>query len=65
MPAHSAQYLSSARQAGQYAAQAGVDRLLLTHLRPGSAPQASLDEARRSYNGETAIADSGLVIDLG
>lgn len=64
VPAHSAQYLSSARQAGEYAAQAGVGRLLLTHLWPGSDPQAAVDAARRAYDGGIAIADSGLVIDL-
>jgi ribonuclease BN (tRNA processing enzyme) len=64
VPEHSAKYLSSARQAGQYAAQAQVGRLVLTHLWPGSDPHDFVDAARRAYDGEVMIADSGLVIDL-
>jgi ribonuclease BN (tRNA processing enzyme) len=64
VPAHSTQYLSSARQAGRYAAEAGAGRLLLTHLWPGSDRQAAMAAARRAYHGEIAVADSGLVIDL-
>jgi ribonuclease BN (tRNA processing enzyme) len=65
VPEHSAKYLSSARQAGRYAAQAHVSRLLLTHLWPGSDPRDSVNAARRAYDGDITVADSGLVIDLG
>ena len=64
VPEHSAKYLSSAQQVGQYAAQAHVGRLLLTHLWPGSDPHDFVDAARRAYDGEIMVADSGLVIDL-
>lgn len=56
--------LSSAREAGQNAAKARADRLLLTHLWPGSDPQPFLEAARQSYDGDVAIAETGLVIDL-
>ncbi|HWO64126.1 MAG TPA: MBL fold metallo-hydrolase [Umezawaea sp.] len=65
VPADSARYLSSARQAGRYAAQANVGHLLLTHLWPGSNPHASVDAAGRTHGGDISVADSGLVIDLG
>jgi ribonuclease BN (tRNA processing enzyme) len=64
VPEHSAKYLSSAEQAGQYAAQAHAGRLLLTHLWPGSDPHDSVDAARQAYDGDITVADSGLVIDL-
>lgn len=41
-------HLTSA-QAGQIAAAAGVDRLLLTHMHPERRMAASLDEARKYY----------------
>ncbi len=64
-PAPAAQYLSSARQAGEYAAEAGVGRLLLTHLWPGTDPEAAVDAARRAYPGEIAVARGGVAADLG
>jgi ribonuclease BN (tRNA processing enzyme) len=57
-------YLSSARQVGQSAANAGVDRLLLTHLWPGTAPAAARDAAADSYDGEIDVATAGLILDL-
>jgi len=56
--------LSSARQAGQYAADAGVGRLLLTHLLPGTATTAAHDAAADSYPGRIAVAVAGLAFDL-
>lgn len=56
--------LSSAREAGEHAARAGVGRLLLTHLWPGSEPSAFIAAARRAWDGKIAIAESGLVVDL-
>lgn len=54
--AQDARYLSSARQAGEYAARAGVGRLLLTHLWPDTDPAAYLAAARRSYDGVVGVA---------
>jgi ribonuclease BN (tRNA processing enzyme) len=64
VPAHDAPYMSSAEQAGEYAAKAGADWLVLAHLWPGTDPQAAEDAARRSYPGPLAVARGGLVIDL-
>jgi ribonuclease BN (tRNA processing enzyme) len=61
VPADSARYLSSARQAGRYAADAGVGRLLLTHLMPGTDPDASR-EAAGAFNGSIDVATTGLVV---
>lgn len=65
VPPHSARFLSSARQAGGYAARAGVGRLVLTHLWPGSDPDAALRAARESYRGPVDVARPGQVFDLG
>jgi ribonuclease BN (tRNA processing enzyme) len=65
VPADSAAYLSSARQAGEVAARAGAGRLLLTHLQPGADRAAAEAAARRGYGGEVAVATGGLVADLG
>ena len=42
VPSPDAPYLSSARQAGEYADAAGVGSLLLTHLWPGTEPARAL-----------------------
>jgi ribonuclease BN (tRNA processing enzyme) len=65
VPADSARYLSSARQAGGHAARAGVGRLLLTHLLPGAVPEAAEAAARRAYQGDITVARGGVVVDLG
>jgi ribonuclease BN (tRNA processing enzyme) len=65
VPADAADYLSSARQAGKDAARAGVDRLLLTHLLPGTAPGLAEAAARATFTGEAGVAHGGLVADLG
>jgi ribonuclease BN (tRNA processing enzyme) len=64
VPASSARFLSSARQAGADAALAGARRLLLTHLMDGSDPDASVRAASRAYRGPIEVARPGLVIDL-
>lgn len=56
--------LSSADDAGRQAAEAGVDRLVLTHLMPATDPDASVAAARRSFAGPIDVARPGLVIDL-
>ena len=65
VPAGAAAYLSSARQAGGYAAEAGVGRLLRTHLMPGTSADRAEAAARHAYGGELGVAAAGTVIDLG
>jgi ribonuclease BN (tRNA processing enzyme) len=57
-------YLTSAREAGQQAAQAGVGRLVLTHLWPGTEHAAAIAEASQTYVGPIDVAVSGRVFDL-
>lgn len=64
VPADSARHLSSARQAGGYAAEAGVARLLLTHLQPGTDPDAARQSAADAFTGSIDVATAGLVADL-
>ena len=59
----SARYLSSARQAGEVAREAGAGRLVLTHLWPGTDPDQAVRAAAASYPGEIAVASPGLVTD--
>jgi ribonuclease BN (tRNA processing enzyme) len=57
-------YLSSAPQAGRQAADAGVGRLVLTHLWPGTVPAAARDAAAAAYSGQIDVATAGLTLDL-
>jgi ribonuclease BN (tRNA processing enzyme) len=65
VPGPEAPYLSSARQAGEHAAAAGVGALLLTHLWPGTDPARSLAGAATSYAGPTSVASPGLSLPVG
>jgi ribonuclease BN (tRNA processing enzyme) len=65
VPARAAAYLSSARRAGRDAARAGVGRLLLTHLLPGTAPRLAEAAARATFTGQVGVAHGGIVADLG
>ena len=65
VPADAADYLSSALQAVKNAARAGVERLLLTHLLPGTAPGLAEAAARASFTGQAGVAHGGIVADLG
>jgi ribonuclease BN (tRNA processing enzyme) len=56
--------LTSAREAGRQAAQAGAQHLILTHLMPGTDPEAAR-EAANGYDGRIEVATAGLVRDLG
>jgi ribonuclease BN (tRNA processing enzyme) len=56
-----ARYLSTARQAGEVAREAGAGRLVLTHLWPGTDPDEAVRAAAASYPGEIAVASPGLV----
>ena len=63
-PEDSRRTLSSARQQGRQAAEAGAGRLLLTHLLPGTDPDAARAAAERGYRGEVGVATPGLVVEL-
>jgi ribonuclease BN (tRNA processing enzyme) len=65
VPEDSRSYLTSARDAGRQARLAGVKRLLLTHLWPGTDESAALAEASAEYGGALAVAAPGTVADLG
>ena len=65
VPTAWAHALSSARQAGRYAAEAGVARLVLTHLWPGGDPGAARATAAAGFDGEISTAHPGLTVTLG
>lgn len=56
VPADSAATLSSALQAGEVAARAGVGRLMLTHLMPGTDAAQALRAAASGYDGPIEVA---------
>ena len=64
VPLDSRRYLSSARDAGRRAADAGAGRLLLTHLWPGTDRFAALRAAGEDYDGEIDVATASLVVDV-
>jgi ribonuclease BN (tRNA processing enzyme) len=64
VPAEDARYLTSAREAAEQAARADVGQLALTHLWPGTDPNAAMDAARKAYSGPIEIARSGLRLSL-
>jgi len=64
VPPESAEHLSSARQAGENAADANVEHLLLTHLQPGSDRSLALRAARRAFGGTITVVRPGTTIDL-
>jgi ribonuclease BN (tRNA processing enzyme) len=57
-------FLSSAHAAGRHAAQAGVARLLLTHLWPGTGHAAARAAAAGAYGGDIGVASAGLVTEV-
>lgn len=59
-----APYLLTARLAGRYAQQAGVARLLLTHLWPGTEPSAAEEAAAEAFDRPLGVASPGLVVEL-
>jgi ribonuclease BN (tRNA processing enzyme) len=62
VPADMERHLSSARQAGQVAGQAGAGRLILTHLMPGTSHEESVRAAAEGYAGPVSVASPALVI---
>lgn len=57
--------LSSALDAGQQAAEAGVRQLMLTHLMPATNANEAMAAARRAFAGRTDVARPGLTVDIG
>jgi ribonuclease BN (tRNA processing enzyme) len=64
VPEDSRLYLFSARQAGQLAAEAGVGRLFLTHLFPGTDPTAALAAAGERYSGPIGVATADVSVPI-
>ena len=54
----------TARQAGTYASQAGVGKLVLTHLVPGNSTDDARAEAASAFDCAIDIAVAGQVVDL-
>ncbi|HEU4492006.1 MAG TPA: MBL fold metallo-hydrolase [Jiangellales bacterium] len=52
------------RQAGRHAAEAGVPRLVLTHVPPWTDGAVAVAEASEVYGGDLQLASSGLVVEL-
>jgi ribonuclease BN (tRNA processing enzyme) len=52
------------RQAGEHAAQAGAQRLVLTHLVPWNDPARSRAEAAVAFPGPLSLAASGMVFEI-
>jgi ribonuclease BN (tRNA processing enzyme) len=50
--------------AAKIAAEAGVSRLVLTHLNPGEAPSRLAAEANAWFKGEVVVAEDGLTLTL-
>jgi len=53
----------TARQAGEIAAEAGVRRLVITHLAPRDDPERALTAARAAFAGPVELALEGLAIE--
>lgn len=56
--------LNCALDVGRQASRAAAKRLMLTHLWPGTDPEASRAAAARSFHDELAVARPGMVVDL-
>jgi ribonuclease BN (tRNA processing enzyme) len=54
----------TAREAGEVAAAAGADRLMLTHFWPGNDRDRARAAAAAVFSGDVLIADEGAVVDL-
>src|SRR5918992_1804176 len=63
-PAHIPRYDLTATEAGRYAAEAGVERLLLTHFWPGTDRSRSVAAACAHYDRDIMVADEGVTISV-
>jgi ribonuclease Z len=57
-------YHTSAKEAGEIAAQAGVKTLVLTHLIPAGAPETFLERASKAFHGRIVVGDDLKMITL-
>jgi ribonuclease BN (tRNA processing enzyme) len=64
VPPDAQPYMSSANLAARQAAAAGVGRLLLTHLWPGTDHATALAAASAEYHGNLGVATQDLEVDL-
>jgi ribonuclease BN (tRNA processing enzyme) len=64
MPSGNATVLNSALEVGRQAHRAGAARLMLTHLLPGTDPEASRAAASRSFQDWIAVATPGTIVEL-
>ncbi|MDT0345863.1 MBL fold metallo-hydrolase [Streptomyces litchfieldiae] len=64
VPAADAAHLLTARLAGRYAREAGVARLMLTHLWPGTKRESALEAAAEAFDHPIDVALPGLVTHL-
>lgn len=55
----------TAREAGEMAARAGVNRVALTHIRPYLDRERSRDEAATAFDGEVLISTEGMAVEIG
>lgn len=65
LPPEDAPFLTTARQAGGYAARAEVRRLLLTHLWPDTSPPAAVAAARDAYDGPVGVVAPDMAVEVG
>jgi ribonuclease BN (tRNA processing enzyme) len=65
VPAPSAGRLNCASEVGRQAERARVGRLVLTHLWPGTDPEASRAAAARAFPDWIGVAAPGVVVELG
>ena len=64
VPPGNAGVLNSALEVGRQADRAGAARLMLTHLMPGTDPEASRAAASRSFQDWIAVATPGTIVEL-
>jgi ribonuclease BN (tRNA processing enzyme) len=57
-------YLTTAREAGRWAALAGAGQLMLTHFWPGSDRSAYVADAREEFRGQVHAAEEGMALSL-
>jgi ribonuclease BN (tRNA processing enzyme) len=64
VPSENAGVLNCAAEVGRQASQAGAARLMLTHLQPGTDPEASRMAAGRSFGDWIGVASGGVIVEL-
>ena len=64
VPSGNATVLNSALEVGRQAHRAGAAHLMLTHLLPGTDPEASRAAASRSFDDWIAVATPGAVVEI-